>query len=168
MGGNLMQDPMTTSDRDLVATVDWQQRVVYVVFAYRDQVAKRWHVAKPADQAWSIAGPEGRQVSLFVAEVTEGRVPLVPVSIGTLRVVKGRKCMGNRPPGSDDIGCESVGTLSMSRKQTVGYSFCESSEDPNDLCEESFVQVGDQVFYRDKACTDKAGGAAYYQWVCIP
>ena len=62
---------------DTVALVSWDDRTVYVVGEFREEVGKRWGVQNPSANEWSLRNQSGAQVVVTVSQVALGEA-MVP------------------------------------------------------------------------------------------
>ena len=150
----------------VVASLDRQNSVAFVDPDYAAQVAKLWHVEDPSAGQWTVA--RGKEKPIEVSVVRKSPDGLAADSSDV--VYQGCRCTGNHPPATDDTGCQasSNGPGSWQVKQTVGYSFCKSTGNKNDMCDASHVQVGDWIYYSDRSCSTETRRVPFKRSVCLP
>lgn len=152
----------------LVAVVSWEDGVLYVASGKRELLASHWKIGEPQAAEWLLEAHNGKKVPLFIAELPQAALADIPLTKQSVLVREGMACTGNRPPGTDDTGCiRQAGGVNRwyQVKQTVGYSFCRTSQ--NSLCEEALVQIGEWIFYKDK-CHTETRRVPKFSRVCLP
>jgi hypothetical protein len=149
----------------VAAELDLENGVAFVDPAFVGQVAQLWRVEDAAAAQWTVSRPGESPVRVNV-------IKMRPKGLGAnaVTVHYGCKCTGNAAPGSDNTPCmRSVNVAGSQRVvQNVGYSFCEPSNNANDVCESKRVQVGDWIYYKDPACQTEVRRVPFTRGVCFP
>lgn len=85
-------------------------------------------------------------------------------NLGDTRTRQSFLCTGNKAKVNT---C--TDTLSGSVKTaSIAYTFCEHTQNQQDLCTEEYKAVGYGIIYKKPGCTGRArSSAVFYDWVCM-
>ena len=163
--------PTEADDEDLIALTSQELNLIYIKEGYREQVAEQLMIEDPSANRWTMMLGANQQDTVMLEAVTVPTIRLRASShkIGDRGIFRARKCTGNRAAEEGQCIRRPGNVNFWYRRDIVGYSYCQRSNNPDDVCDVVYVNTGVWVFFSDRCQTiSRRSNWHRARWICIP